>query len=184
MMGRVKGAGLNEAALKAVARGYYKLLAVKDEWEVARLYSKPEFKAALKDSFEGDLKITFHVGAWPFGKTDKVTGKQVKGEAGEWMLTAFGLMNRFRGLRGTLLDPFRNSAEARLARQVLADYESDIEFALTHARLAEASKISELLNLPDHIRGYGHVRERHVAEVTQTRQKLRDTITSSASKAA
>jgi indolepyruvate ferredoxin oxidoreductase len=93
-------------------------------------------------------------------------------------------MNRFRGLRGTLLDPFRNSAEARLARQVLADYESDIEFALTHAKLAEASKISELLNLPDHIRGYGHVRERHVAEVTQTRQKLRDTITSSASKAA
>lgn len=184
MITRVRNSGLSDAAVTAVARGYYKLLAVKDEWEVARLYSKPEFKAALRASFEGDLKITFHVGAWPFGKTDMATGKQVKGEAGEWMLTAFSLMNRLRGLRGTLLDPFRNSAETQLARQVLAEYEADIDYALIYADRADATKITELLNLPDHIRGYGHIRERHVAEVAKSRQKLRDAITSGASKAA
>jgi len=170
---RAKAGGLNEAALMALARGYYKLLAVKDEWEVARLYSKPSFREALAQTFDGDVKLTFHVGAWPFGGVDKVTGKPVKGEAGPWMLKAFGLMARFRGLRGTLVDPFRNNAEARLAREVLAEYEADIDFALSHWSADTASTLTELLALPEQIRGYGHVRERHVAQARQRRAELR-----------
>ena len=175
MMDRVSG--LSDDTRMHVARGYYKLLAVKDEWEVARLYSRPEFREALAQTFDGDLKLTFHVGAWPFGGTDKTTGKPVKGEAGPWLLRAFGLMSKLRGLRGTALDPFRNSAEARLGRQILADYEADIEFALAHWSDDKAGSISALLAQPDQIRGYGHIRERHVNAVNLKRAELRAAIT-------
>jgi len=184
MIKRVQAAGLDDAAVTAVARNYYKLLATKDEWEVARLYSKPEFKARLKDAFDGDLKLTFHVGAWPFGRIDKVTGKPIKGEAGQWMLTAFGIMSRMRGLRGSLLDPFRNSSEAHLSRQLLAEYEADIDFASTHAAAADAQAIADLLDLPEHIRGYGNIRERHAKQVAETRRTLREKIASPSAKAA
>ncbi len=170
---RARAAGLNEAALMALARGYHKLLAVKDEWEVARLYTAPEFRAALDEAFEGDMRLTFHVGAWPFGGTDKATGKPVKGAAGPWLLRVFAVMARLRGLRGTMLDPFRNTAEARLARQVLADYEADIALALEVAQTGAPDKIAALLALPDQIRGYGPVRARSAEAVAGKRTSLR-----------
>ncbi|WP_205961602.1 indolepyruvate ferredoxin oxidoreductase family protein [Pararhodobacter oceanensis] len=184
MLARAEAAGLDEAAKLALARGYYKLLAVKDGWEVARLYSKPAFKEALAETFDGDLRLTFHVGAWPFGRTDKKTGKPVKGEVGPWLLKAFGIMAKFRGLRGTLIDPFRNDAEAKLARKILTDYEADIDFALAHASPAAAGDIAALLALPDQIRGYGHIRERHVAEVAPKRAALRAAIEATRAQAA
>lgn len=184
MIARVRAAGLNDVAVTAVAKGLYKLMAAKDEWEVARLYSKPEFRKSLRDAFEGDLKLTFHVGAWPFGRTDKATGKPVKGQAGEWMLLAFGIMSRLRWLRGSIVDPFRNNVEAKLARKALADYELDIEFALEHWSAEKAQNIAQLLDLPEHIRGYGHVRERHLAQVEKTRADLRKKITNQLSQAA
>jgi len=166
-------AGLSQKALKAIAKGYFKLLAIKDEWEVARLYSKPEFKAALNDTFKGDMKLTFSVGAWPFSKTDKKTGTIIKGEAGQWLLSVFGLMSRLRWLRGSFFDPFRNNAEAKLARRALEDYEADIDFALEYYEIADSVLIEQLLNLPDQIRGYGHVRERHFEQIQSVREKLR-----------
>jgi len=184
MMTRLQQAGFDDAALRAVARGYYKLLAVKDEWEVARLYSRPAFRAALNDTFDGELKMTFHIGAWPFGGTDRVSGKPVKGEVGQWVLGVFGLMARLRGLRGSLLDPFRNAPEAKLARRVLADYEDDIDFALAQWTPEKAGQIAALLELPEHIRGYGHVRERHVADCAHKRADLRAAITQAAVQAA
>ena len=177
MMARARDAGLDAAARMAIAHGYFKLLAPKDEWEVARLYSKPSFREALNTTFEGDMRLTFHVGAWPFGGTDKTTGKPVKGEAGPWLLRVFGAMARMRRLRGTLFDPFRNTAEARLARKVLADYEADIQFTLANWSADRAAQIAELLALPDRIRGYGHVRARHAAEVEKKRASLRAAIT-------
>lgn len=171
-MEKLDSAGLPEAAQMAVARGLYKLLAVKDEWEVARLYSKPSFKEMLEQNFEGDMRLTFHVGAWPFGGTDKKTGKPVKGEAGPWLLKLFGVMSRFRWLRGTWFDPFRNNEEAKLARKVLAEYEADIDFALSHWSADKADLLIKLLDLPDQIRGYGHVRARHNEAVTQKRIAL------------
>lgn len=184
MMERVQNGGLDQASQSAVARGYYKLLAVKDEWEVARLYSKPDFRASLAEAFDGDLKLTFHVGAWPFGRKDKTTGKPIKGEAGQWLLGVFGVMAKLRGLRGGWLDPFRNTAEAKLARKVLADYEADIDFALSHQAPDKAQQIAELLNLPDQIRGYGHVRERHVAAAEKKRAALRAAIATDTARAA
>ena len=185
MVGRVKAAGLGAEAVKAVARGYYKLLAVKDEWEVARLYSKPSFRKSLSDTFDGDMEMTFYFGAWPYGGKDPKTGKMIKGAlSGKKALRFFGLMNRFRRLRGTLLDPFRNNAEAKLARKLLADYEADIAFALANWTDGKADQITELLDLPEHIRGYGPVRERHAEQAKAKQETLRTAIQSSNAQAA
>jgi indolepyruvate ferredoxin oxidoreductase len=185
MVKRVQEAGLSEAAVKAVARGYYKLLAVKDEWEVARLYTKPTFRKALADTFDGEMKLTFHFGAWPYGGFDKKTGKYTKGEVSEGKaMFFFGLMNRFKFLRGTVLDPFRYSEERKIANRLLADYEADIEFALSNNSAEVADKITALMDLPDHIRGYGHVRETHAEKVSKTRNELRTAILSREANAA
>lgn len=181
----VEAAGLDQTAAMAVARGYYKLLAVKDEWEVARLYARPEFDQALAESFEGRPELTFYFGAWPYGGTDPKTGKPRKGAVrGKTALRAFRLMNRLRFLRGTALDPFRNSAEAKLARALLAEYEDDIAFARSHMSAAKAAQIAELLDLPEHIRGYGHVRERHAAQTRARRAALRAEIATDTARAA
>ena len=185
MVARVATAGLNEAAQRAVAKGYYKLMAVKDEWEVARLYSEPEFRKQLEETFEGDMDLTFYFGAWPYGGIDPKTGKPVKGAVkGKTAMRFFGLMNRFRGLRGTVLDPFRKNAEAKLARQLLADYEADIDFAVANWCDATAGTLTELLDLPEDIRGYGHVRERHAAAADKRRAVLKAEITNPKTNAA
>lgn len=178
-------AGLDDAPAMAVARYYYKLLAVKDEWEVARLYTRPEFTRSLRETFEGTPELTFYFGAWPFGGVDETTGQPVKGAlSGKWALRAFGLMNRLRGLRGTLFDPFRNSDENRLAHRLLQEYEADIDFALANLSAEKADPITALLSLPEHIRGYGHVRERHAGDVEKKRAMLRSRITGKAAQAA
>src|SRR5271165_462077 len=109
-----QAAGLGEALTAAVARSYHKLLAVKDEWEVARLFAAPEFGRALGQEFDGPYKLHFHIGAWPFARPDPRTGVMGKGEAGPWAMTGFRVMARLRFLRGSLLDPFRNSDERKL----------------------------------------------------------------------
>lgn len=170
-------AGLGDGPAMAVARYYYKMLAIKDEWEVARLYCRPEFRAGLAETFEGTPELTFYFGAWPFGGRDDTTGRMVKGAVGgKTAMRLFAVMNRLRGLRATILDPFRNSDEARLARRLLADYEDDIGFALAHLGASRETELIELLSLPEHIRGFGHVRERHAAEVGKRRARLRDAI--------
>lgn len=182
---QVKAAGLPEAAVMAVARNLYKLLAVKDEWEVARLYSKPSFRESLQKTFEGDLDLTFYFGAWPFGGRDEKTGKIVKGAvSGKKAMRFFGVMNKLRFLRGTLVDPFRNSDEARLARKLLQDYRADIAFAIENHADVNARLMTELLDLPEHIRGYGHVRERHADEAAKRRQAIRDEVSNAKAVAA
>ena len=174
MMDRVRGAGLEGEAVKAVARGYYKLLAIKDEWEVARLYTKPSFQKTLEESFEGDLGLTFHFGAWPYAKVNPKTGKIEKGAvSGRTALRMFELMNRFRWTRGTIIDPFRKSKEVELGHRLLAEYEADIAYAIDNPALSQDPAMTELLNLPERIRGYGHVRERHAAEVATRRAELK-----------
>ncbi|AVO38450.1 indolepyruvate ferredoxin oxidoreductase family protein [Pukyongiella litopenaei] len=184
-MAEIRAADLPAAAQMAVARGLYKLMAVKDEWEVARLYSKPSFRKTLEETFEGDMELTFHFGAWPYGGTDPRTGKPVKGPVrGKTALRFFTWMNRLRALRGTRLDPFRNNAEARLSRRLLADYHDDIDLALANRGTGAAEALTELLDLPEHIRGYGHVRERHAAAAQTKRDALRAAILGAQSEAA
>jgi indolepyruvate ferredoxin oxidoreductase len=172
LVDRVQRTSGDAALTRAVATYYYKLLAVKDEWEVARLYATPAFQSALKAEFEGDYTLHFHLGAWPFAKTDPTTGKPIKGEAGPWVMRAFRVMARLRGLRGSFLDPFRHSEDARAARAELARYEADIDALLQNADARGATIAARIAALPDKIRGYGHVRAQSAKEVAAEREKL------------
>ncbi|RZL65660.1 MAG: indolepyruvate ferredoxin oxidoreductase family protein [Variovorax sp.] len=158
---------------RAVARSHYKLLAHKDEYEVARLFSQPEFRSQIETHFEGDYKLHFHLGAWPLVKKDS-QGHPQKREVGPWMLRAMGVLQHMRHVRDTWLDPLRNTAERVLARQLLDEFEKDVAHILAHAR--SAADAIELAELPEKIRGYGHVRERHAAAVSAQRQALRASI--------
>ena len=161
-----------DALTRAVAHNYHRLLAVKDEWEVARLYSHPDFKAALAREFDGDYKLHFHLGAWPFAKVDVNSGKVTKGEAGPWLMTAFKWMSRFRSLRGSIIDPFRNNAERALERRLVIQYETDIERLLSELDLRTLPVAAKLAALPQSIRGYGHVKEAQAASASAARDKL------------
>jgi indolepyruvate ferredoxin oxidoreductase len=145
---------------EAVARSYHKLLAIKDEYEVARLYTDPSFKAALDAQFEGVGKLEFHVAPpflAPFHK-DKVTGHPRKIKVGAWMLPVFRLMAKAKGLRGTKLDVFGMTAERKLERQMVAAYEALLaEVAETLTAGNHATAVA-LASLPEDVKGFGHVK--------------------------
>lgn len=158
----------------AVARYYYKLLANKDEFEVARLYSSQAFQDEIKAQFEGDYKVTLNLGAWPFSKRDPATGELKKREVGAWIFPAMKVLKSFRGLRGSWLDPFRNNPERKLARELLSAYEDDLKLIEEQAnRGIDAKDAIALASLPERIRGYGHVRSQHAKKVAGERQNLR-----------
>jgi len=148
------------ALLREVATQYYRVLAVKDEFEVARLYSPPAFMQSLRDGFEGDFKVSFHLAGGSFGKLDKVTGKIGKTAVGAWVRPAFRLLAGARFLRGSRLDPFARGAEAQLNRRVLAAYEADLDLLGHAAAQWPTERLQALLGWPASVRGYGHVRER------------------------
>jgi indolepyruvate ferredoxin oxidoreductase len=157
--------GLAEAA----ARGYYKLLAYKDEYEVARLFTQPEFEARLKEQFEGDFKLHFHLAPPLLARKDKHTGEPRKMEFGSWMLPVFRLLARFKHLRGTKLDVFGYTAERKMERRLIGEYEAvlnEIEQKLTPQNHRVAV---ELAGLPERMRGFGHVKLKNV-ETTKRRE--------------
>ncbi len=168
--------GGNERLAKAVALSYFKLLATKNEWEVARLYTSDAFRQQLASTFEGDYRLHFHFGAWPFGKVDQGTGKVKKAELGPWVMSAFRVMNALRGLRGTWLDPFRNSAERQLDARLLVEYEQETERLLKEPQAQSLNTLVALAALPQKIRGYGHVRETSAAAVAMERASLLSTV--------
>lgn len=166
--------GANGRYAKAVARYYYKLLANKDEYEVARIYSSPAFKKELAEQFEGDYSVKLNLGAWPFSKRDAVTGILQKREIGGWIFPAMKVLQSVRGIRGTWLDPFRNNAERKLARELLSAYEDDLQLIEQYA--AQGVNVPDavaLASLPEKIRGYGHVRSEHAKKVAYERNALR-----------
>ena len=164
-----KGLGLGEALTTAVARSYHKLLAAKDEWEVARLFSSWEFQRAIEQEFEGDYRLHFHIGAWPFARPDPQTGVLKKGEAGPWLMTAFRAMARLRFLRGTWLDPFRSSDERKLERRLLAQFEADIDELLPRLSATSHPVAVRVTALYETIRGYGRVKEANAVEAEKAR---------------
>lgn len=161
-----------DALARAVAHNYHRLLATKDEWEVARLFTHPDFRSALEQEFEGPIRLRFHLGVWPFARQDPNGGKPVKGDAGPWVLLAMKWMARMRGLRGSWLDPFRNTAERALDRQLLLQYEHDMQAALSDLRAETLPVVIKLASLPQTIRGYGHVRQAQATKAAEVREKL------------
>jgi indolepyruvate ferredoxin oxidoreductase len=153
-----------DALPRAVAINYAKLLAYKDEYEVARLYTDGHFEKQLGDQFEGDYKISFHLAPPMFSSNKDALGRPVKKSYnGSRMMPAFRLLAKMKGLRGTVFDVFGYSAERRLERDLIAGYEKDVAFVLDRLSPANAEVAVELLSLPDRIRGYGPVKEVAVA---------------------
>jgi indolepyruvate ferredoxin oxidoreductase len=158
----------SETFTEAVARCYFKLLAYKDEYEVARLYSDPAFKAGLGQSFSHIGKLQFHLAPPLLAKHDVVTGKTRKMTFGSWILPAFRLLAKGKSLRGTALDPFGYSAERQAERQLIVGYEEQIASIIDDFANTNEDKAIAIASLPDDIRGFGHVK---LASIEATRAK-------------
>jgi len=153
---RAKGRG---GFAEAVARNAFKLMAYKDEYEVARLYTETGFLKKLREQFDGDLKLTFHLAPPLTAPRDPSTGHLKKREYGESMLRVFGILAKLKGLRGTWADPFGYSAERRAERRLVRDYEALVNELAVNLNDENHGIAVELARLPDMIRGYGHVKE-------------------------
>jgi indolepyruvate ferredoxin oxidoreductase len=160
---RVKEATLGSSTrlTEAVARYYYKLMAYKDEYEVARLYTTGAFAEKVANMFEGDYKMKFHLAPPIFSKTN-AEGHLVKKEFGPWMMKAFGVLAKFKGLRGTPLDMFGYTAERKMERALIKEYHSTVGGLLSKLNADNLSQAVAIASIPEDIRGYGHVKERHL----------------------
>jgi indolepyruvate ferredoxin oxidoreductase len=150
---------------EAVARGYHKLLAYKDEYEVARLFTSPAFDKALTDQFESHRKLEFHLAPPLLARRDKATGEPRKMRFGAWMRPAFRLLAKGKRLRGTALDIFGYSAERKLERQMIADYEKLLDEIIARLSPATHATAVALAGLPLDIKGFGHIKERNYKTV-------------------
>ncbi len=148
------------ALTEAVARNYHKLLAYKDEYEVARLYTETDFLQRVGAMFEGSWKLRFHLAPPLLERPDPTTGEPRKRSYGPWMLRAFRLLARLKGLRGTRLDLFGYSAERRGERALIGEYERLLDEVLGGLTTASHATAVELAAIPDRIRGFGPVKER------------------------
>jgi indolepyruvate ferredoxin oxidoreductase len=156
----------------AVARYYYKLMAYKDEYEVARLYTDGQFLSQIKQTFDGDFKVRFNLAPPLLAKRDKETGHLKKMEFGPWMLNVFRVLAPLKFLRGTPLDIFGYSAERRMERQLIGDYKKTVEGLLSGLTAANYDTAVEIASIPEHIRGYGHVKEKHLADAKKKEAEL------------
>ena len=151
-----------------VAHSLFKLMAYKDEYEVARLFTCGDFETQLKQQFEGRLKLRFHLAPPVFSKKNS-QGLPVKSTYGPWVWHAMKALAKFKGLRGTRLDPFGWTAERQMERQLIKDFVK-LTLQLTgHARTDGWQQVKDMLSLPHQIRGFGHVK---LATVAQYRQQL------------
>ncbi len=154
----------SEAFTAAVARNLYKLMAIKDEYEVARLYSDGAFAKRLKEKFDGKIKLAIHLAPPIFGARDPDTGLPVKRTFGGWMLKAMPLLAKGKRLRGTPLDFFGRTAERKAERALLAEYEARIEKLLPELSPANLALGAAYASVPDAIRGFGHIKAANAAK--------------------
>jgi indolepyruvate ferredoxin oxidoreductase len=163
---------------QGVAKYYFKLLAIKDEYEVARLHVESGFLDRISQQFEGDYKLVFNLAPPLFAKRDPHTGLPKKSEFGPWIVPVFRLLAKLRGLRGTALDVFGYSVERRQERALIQRYEAVIAevLPLLEDGGAHYDTLLELVSLPEQIRGYGHVRAKAMALARQRESVLLDVL--------
>ena len=164
-------AGSNVLAT-AVARYAFKLMAYKDEYEVARLHSDGSFAEQVKSQFKGDYTIKYHLAPPLLARRDPETGQLIKKEFGPWMLTAFEWLAKFKSLRGGMFDVFGYTAERRQERQLIKDYAAMVETLSSKLTAANVDLAAEIAALPEHIRGYGHVKEQNIQDVKTREAEL------------
>jgi indolepyruvate ferredoxin oxidoreductase len=167
---RVRSA--DEKLAEAVARNYAKLLAYKDEYEVARLHADGEFDRKLQAMFEADYRVIYHLAPPLLARKDPVTGEPRKMRFGPWIRPLFRVLKGLRFLRGTALDLFGHTEERRTERALIREYEQTVELVLQHLRPQNLAAALELLSLPEEIRGFGHIKTASVAAAAKKRWKL------------
>jgi indolepyruvate ferredoxin oxidoreductase len=169
---RAAEAPLNSTRLsEAVARYLFKLMAYKDEYEVARLHTDPAFVAKIESMFEGDVRLVHHLAPPMLAKTN-AQGELVKRPFGPWVRTAFGVLAKLKGLRGTALDPFGRTEERRTERALIGEYRACIDELLRGLTAERLALAVEIARIPEEIRGYGHVKARHLAAARAKWQAL------------
>ena len=157
---------------EAVASYYFKLLAYKDEYEVARLYTNGDFMQKIKGRFEGDYKLKLHLAPPLFSRRDAHSGEPVKTAYGAWILSAMNLLARFKFLRGTAFDPFGKTAERKMERRLIEEYEQIIEELLRGLSKKNHALAVEIARIPEQIRGYDLVKQKHVVSAKSQENDL------------
>lgn len=162
----------NRRLAGTVAENLFKLMAYKDEYEVARLYTQGRFLERLHEEFEGDFKLGFNLAPPLLARKDKTTGLPRKREYGPWVFSVFKVLARLKGLRGTPFDPFGYHADRRLERQLIKDYRSAMKRVVENLSAENYDAAMELAELPGRIRGFGHVKDAAVATARVRSEEL------------
>ncbi len=160
------------ALTRAVARALHKLMAYKDEYEVARLYSNGEFMKQVRENFEGDFKLQFHMAPPLLSKKDPDTGELKKMQFSAWMMPLFSVLARFKGLRGSAWDIFGYTSERRQERELLEQFRSDLDEILEKLSEDKLPVAIELVGLIEQVRGFGHVKDAAIAQYQVRRERL------------
>jgi len=161
------------AVSEAVAKNLFKLMAIKDEYEVARLYSDGSFGKQLAAQFETWDRLEFHLAPPILGRKG-VDGKPTKSRFGPWMMTGFRVLARLKRLRGTALDVFGWTHERRMERELLAQYEADVRLIGNSLAPGRIEAAAALASVPALVRGYGHVKQAGVEKAAAERKRLLD----------
>jgi indolepyruvate ferredoxin oxidoreductase len=156
----------------AVARALFKLMAYKDEYEVARLYTDTSFLDRIADRFEGPYRLRFHLAPPLLADRDPATGHLRKRDYGPWLLGAFRILAKLRWLRGTRFDIFGRTAERRRERQSIAEYEALLGEIIAGLATANHAIAVELAAVPLEIRGFGHIKEANLRRAQATAETL------------
>jgi indolepyruvate ferredoxin oxidoreductase len=162
----------HQGLAEAVARNFFKLMAYKDEYEVARLYTDGSFAKKLAQQFDGDFSLEFHLAPPLLTKRDPLTGHMKKRRYGPWMMTAFRLLAKLKFLRFTPLDPFGRSEERRIERRLVAEYEALVDELIAGLAPENHAVAVELTRIPQQIRGFGHVKAANLADARARQEKL------------
>jgi indolepyruvate ferredoxin oxidoreductase len=165
-----KTVGAHESITKSVAKGLSKLMAYKDEYEVARLFNSQEFAAQLSSQFEGDFEVSYNLAPPLISRKDS-NGKLIKRRFGSWLRHGFPLLAKLKILRGTRFDLFGKTAERKMEKSLVAEYRQAMEIATERLTKETESIVLKLAQWPEQIRGFGHVKH---ASVVTARTQLKD----------
>lgn len=167
----VRGVGAMRLT-RTVADNLYKVMAVKDEYEVARLYSEPEFRNKLMTTFADPKKVKIMLAPPLLSRIDPATGRPKKRAFGPWVFSAFKLLTAMKGLRGTAIDPFGRTDERKAERALTTQYMADVERILGRLESGNYGLLVELARVPDMVRGFGPVKEANMSKAATKRAQL------------
>ena len=170
------------ALARTVARNLFKLMAYKDEYEVARLHADPAFLADLDAQFPNGYEVVHHLAPPLLAKPDPETGLIGKMKFGSWIRPTFRLLAKFKGLRGTSLDPFGKTEERQIERRLIEDYIRLVDEILAELTPANHAAAVALADVPDEIRGYGHVKQKALAAAKELERQRRAAFQAASSK--